>query len=107
MATYHDDGIMIMDSKYPDDKLDYGWNFEPFLAQYGDEDSIQTAAVADVRGLTISGLDFSDGTWVYIWIEGGAEGNTYLVTCEGTTVNGRKKRWSFYLPVGKTQVVPS
>lgn len=107
MATYHEDGIEILDSKYPTDKADYGWDYTEFLAQFGDDDTLATADITNDRGIDVDGPNkVVEDTRVFVWIEGGAEGNTYLITCDAQTTNGRKKKWSFYLPVGKDQPLP-
>lgn len=70
----------------PQARLDYTWDWSSWLAA---GETITTATVAPVDGLTISGASTAAGK-VSVWISGGTTGQHYRVTCHIVTSAGRE-----------------
>lgn len=69
--------------KDPDATLPYAWDWSPWLGA----DTIATATVLPVDGLTVGPVSHTDGI-VSVWLSGGVAGQTYAVTCRVTTAAG-------------------
>lgn len=76
MALLHD----------PDARLDSSWDWSAWLSA---GETITTATVAPVAGLTISEVAVYGGKPT-VWINGGTAGQTYAVTCHIVTTAGRE-----------------
>jgi len=89
-------------TKDPDAKLDYGfdWGADGWLPQ---SDHITSASwvqshAADVEDLVLSQITFGDGMAI-VWVEGGALGKDYRLTCEISTQAGRRDDRTFILKI--------
>lgn len=70
-------------TKDPDAHLDYTIDWTAWLP---DGDTIATAQILPVEGLTISNVAHND-TAVTYWASGGTVGHTYGITCRITTAH--------------------
>lgn len=86
----------VLMTKRPDERLDYAVDFSRWLPA-GDSvvSSVNTITGSEA---TIDAAEVS-GTSVTLWIEGGVDGETYTVSVEATTAQGRVKELCFRLRV--------
>lgn len=70
----------------PSARLDYTWDWRPWLAAIND--TIDTATVYVPEGLTAFGERVLDDGLVTQRVEGGVVGDTYKMVCRITTVGG-------------------
>jgi hypothetical protein len=86
--------------KRPADVLDYDIEFADWIADLGDSDTITVAtAVLDVTGELVIDSTQISGSIVKIWLSGGVDGSTYVVTLSITTAAGRFKEVDFKVRV--------
>ena len=89
--------------KDPQAKLDYGWNWAgnpddgraPWLAE---GETISSATVTVPAGLTKESQSIADGV-VTVWLSGGTDGASYMVTCHIVTNQGREDDRSLRIDV--------
>lgn len=84
-------------SKRPDDVLDYDFD----LAQrWLPADDVVVSAISSISGGTavINDTIVSEGA-VRVWVAGGAEGETNIVSVDVTTALGRVKEFCFHLRI--------
>jgi hypothetical protein len=79
----------------PEARLDYTWNWAPWLT--GNDDTISSATVFVPDGLTADGEPLVDEAVVTQMVSGGALGSSYKMTCRITTDGGRINERSIYL----------
>lgn len=72
-------------TKDPDAKLDYTWDWSLWLPN---GDTILTSAFTPSPGITVNSSS-NTTTNSTVWLSGGTEGQSYTVTNEITTVQGR------------------
>ena len=86
----------VLMTKRPDERLDYAVDFSRWLPS-GDT---VVSSVNTITGdeATIDASEVS-GTSVTLWVEGGVDGETYTVSVEATTTQGRVKELCFRLRV--------
>jgi hypothetical protein len=80
--------------KDPDDILDYGWNWTPWLGT----DTIATSVWFAPAAVTV-GVDAHTTTHTSVWLSGGTRKQEYVVTNRITTAGGRTQDWSFILEI--------
>jgi hypothetical protein len=78
--------IVFTSSKTPAARLDYTWDWAPWLTDVGDTLSTATVAVPD--GLTAVGSPVVDDGVVTQRVSGGVVGATYELVCQITTGGG-------------------
>lgn len=88
-------------SKDPDEILDYGFDWDPALE---DGEEIDTSEWRirpdDPQGVQVASKgDTAYPTATTVWLEGGKNHKTYVVTNEVTTTKGRTYNRSFELSV--------
>lgn len=81
----------------PQARLDYTWNWAPWLA--GNDDTISSATVFVPDGLTAEGVPVVDEAVVTQEVSGGTLGSSYKVTCQITTTSGLIDERSMYLTI--------
>lgn len=82
--------------KDPAAKLEYGWDWGPWLLAVGDELTTSTWTVP--VGLT-KGTEVVNGSAVAVWLSGGTLGEDYTVVNRVTTLGGRTDERSFKVHV--------
>lgn len=83
-------------TKRPDERLDYDMDFSRWLSS-GDS-VVSSVNTISGTGATIESSEIS-GTSIKLWISGGTDGESYTVTVEATTAQGRVKESCFRLRV--------
>ncbi|MEV6504760.1 hypothetical protein AB0M61_01395 [Streptomyces sp. NPDC051642] len=78
--------IVFTSTKTPAARLDYTWDWVPWLTDVGDV--LDTATVAVPEGLTAVGSPVVDEGVVTQRVSGGVVGATYELVCQITTVGG-------------------
>lgn len=78
--------VVLTCTKTPAARLDYAWDWAPWLTEVGDTLSAATVAVPD--GLTAVGLPVVGDGVVTQRVSGGVVGATYELVCQITTVGG-------------------
>lgn len=78
--------IVFTSTKTPAARLDYTWDWAPWLT--GEADTLSAATVAVPDGLTAVGSPVVDDGVVTQRITGGDVGAAYDVVCQITTVGG-------------------
>lgn len=84
-------------TKDPAERLDYTWDWTPWLAEIGD--TISEATVVPTEGLTVVGEPTVDGALVTQRVEGGVLGDFSVVTCQITTASGLIAERSIHLTI--------
>ncbi|MGW0920058.1 phage fiber-tail adaptor protein [Streptomyces sp. NPDC002755] len=84
-------------TKDPAARLDYSWDWTPWLAQV--DDTISAATVAVPEGLTAVGTPVVDDGFVTQRVSGGTVGATLKLVCQITTVGGLVDERSMYLTI--------
>lgn len=87
---------MITFEKQPGDTQDYDANYNPYLTGLTD-----TGASVDVSadtGITLDSSALVSGV-VKVWLSGGVDGETYIITVTLTTTGGRIKQHEFAVKV--------
>ena len=86
--------VTITRTKDPVAKLDYGWDWEDWLAG----DTIDTSTWT-VPTTLVKESDSKTNTTTTVWISGGTLGESYTVTNQIVTVAGRVDQRSFVLKI--------
>ncbi|MFJ8929210.1 hypothetical protein ACIRLA_21795 [Streptomyces sp. NPDC102364] len=81
----------------PEARLDYTWDWAPWLAR--NDDTISSATVFVPDGLTADGAPLVDEAVVTQKMSGGTLGSSYKVTCQITTDGGRIDERSMYITI--------
>jgi hypothetical protein len=71
--------------KDPNEELDYGFDWSSWLAS---GESIATYSLSAEAGITLGTNSVNAGIITY-WLSGGTEGETYKITCQVETNEGR------------------
>jgi hypothetical protein len=74
-------------TKDPSARLDYTWDWRPWLAKI--DDTASTATVVIPEGLTAVNATVIDDGLVTQRVEGGVVGETYKMVCRITTAGGQ------------------
>ncbi|ORV92807.1 hypothetical protein AWC11_07335 [Mycobacterium interjectum] len=99
-TIYSADGhAMPIWTKDPFDVKDYTLDWSLLLAP-GDTIEAVTFVVAPGFELTVLSTNFTDTT-ATCWLQGGVLDETYSVTCQVTTADGRQQEYSFDIICGK------
>ena len=72
-------------AKDPESVLDWAWEFSDWR---GSGDSISNKTVTAETGITVDSSAIN-GTQVVVWLSGGTAGESYDVTVQAVTANGR------------------
>jgi len=83
-------------TKQPSEVLDYDFKYTDWLDS-GDE--IESAEVTVATGITLDSYNIVSPGIVKVWLSGGTDGETYLITCVATTEGGREKEKEFKLKI--------
>lgn len=86
--------VTITRTKDPVAKLDYGWDWEDWLAG----DTIDTSTWT-VPTTLVKESDSKTNTTTTVWISGGTLGESYTVTNQIVTAAGRVDQRSFVLKI--------
>ena len=71
--------------KDPNAVLDYQWDWSSWLPS---DDAIASATITADAGLTVNSSSNTEST-ATAWLSGGADGQSYRVTCRIVTADGR------------------
>ena len=80
--------------KSPDAVLDYAFDFSAWLAT---NETISSATITVPTGITLAQGASINGGVVTFWLSGGSAFNSYLISCEVVTNQGRTDSRSFTL----------
>lgn len=99
-------GILATWQQQPDEKKDWNFTYADWLAAKGDTIQSVSVVAALVSGggtssLTISNITNALGV-VNFFATGGTTGQKYKVTCQVTTVGGRKEDGEAYIVIKDT-----
>ena len=87
---------MITFEKQPGDTQDYDVNYNPYLTYL--TDTGVSVVVSAETGITLNSSALAAGV-VKVWLAGGVDGVTYIITVTLTTTAGRIKQHEFAVKV--------